>query len=56
LELGICTALAWPKGPFSLMNEMGMEETARLVGLSVAAGDFAMPKTFQAGIPEPWQL
>ena len=31
LDLGICTALAWPKGPLTLMNEMGMEETARLV-------------------------
>jgi 3-hydroxyacyl-CoA dehydrogenase len=56
LELGICTSLAWPKGPFSMMNEFGMAEAARLVGLSVEAGDFAMPKTFQAGVPEPWEL
>jgi len=56
LELGICTSLAWPKGPFNMMNELGMDEAARLVKLSVDAGDFAMPKTFQSGVPSPWEL
>lgn len=56
LELGVCTALAWPKGPFGMMNDLGMKETARLVQQSVAAGDYKMPKRFQAGIPEPWEL
>lgn len=56
LELGIRTALAWPQGPFAMMNELGMAEAARLVNLSVSAGDFAMPKTFQAGVPAAWKI
>jgi 3-hydroxybutyryl-CoA dehydrogenase len=56
LELGICTSLAWPKGPFSMMNALGMEETARLVKLTVESGEFNMPGAFGAGIPSPWQL
>lgn len=56
LELGICTSLAWPKGPFALMNELGMEEAARLVRLAVAKGDFRMPKTFAGKTPEAWVL
>jgi 3-hydroxybutyryl-CoA dehydrogenase len=56
LELGICTALAWPKGPFGLMNEMGMTEAARMVKLAVAAGDFKLPKKFSTDSPEAWTL
>jgi 3-hydroxyacyl-CoA dehydrogenase len=56
LELGVCTSLAWPKGPFALMNELGMEEAARLVRLAVAAGDFKMPKAFAGAAPQPWGL
>ncbi|MDW7709623.1 MAG: 3-hydroxyacyl-CoA dehydrogenase family protein [Deferrisomatales bacterium] len=56
LELGICTALAWPKGPFALMNELGMEEAARLVQVAVGAGDFRMPKTFGGKTPAAWTL
>lgn len=56
LELGVCTALAWPKGPFGMMNDLGMEETTRLIQLSVAVGDYKMPKRFQAGAPEAWKL
>jgi 3-hydroxyacyl-CoA dehydrogenase len=56
LELGIKTALAWPKGPFGMMNEMGMAEAERLVQLTVENGTFKMPKTFAAGVPAPWQL
>ncbi len=56
LELGVCTALAWPKGPFGMMNDLGMEESTRLVQQSVAVGDYKMPKKFQAGVPEAWKL
>jgi 3-hydroxybutyryl-CoA dehydrogenase len=56
LELGVCTALAWPKGPFGMMNDLGMEETTRLIQQSVAVGDYKMPKKFQAGVPEKWEL
>lgn len=56
LELGICTSLAWPKGPFGLMNAMGMEESARLVKLTVESGEFKMPKTFSGVVPSPWAL
>jgi 3-hydroxybutyryl-CoA dehydrogenase len=56
LELGVCTALAWPKGPFSLMNEMGMEEAAKRVKLAVDAGYFHLPKKFASGDLTPWDL
>ncbi len=56
LELGICTSLAWPKGPFGMMNALGMEESARLVSLTVENGEFNMPKTFSGGIPPTWEL
>jgi 3-hydroxyacyl-CoA dehydrogenase len=54
LELGICTALAWPQGPFALMNSLGMEASSRLVSQTVASGEFKMPKTFASGVPSPW--
>jgi 3-hydroxybutyryl-CoA dehydrogenase len=56
LELGICTSLAWPKGPFAMMNTLGMEESARLVTLTVESGEFKMPKTFAGPVPLPWNL
>ena len=56
LELGVKTALAWPKGPFSMMNDMGMEEAARLVKLTVEKGIFKMPKTFAQGVPSAWEI
>lgn len=56
LERGICTALAWPKGPFSMMNALGMDEAARLVKLTVESGEYKMPKTFAGGVPSPWPL
>lgn len=56
LELGICTALAWPKGPFSLMNDMGMAEAGRMVKLAVAAGDFKLPRKFATDSAEAWEL
>ncbi len=56
LELGIKTSLAWPEGPFSMMNRLGMEEAKRLVEISVKAGDFKTPKTFKAGTIPAWEL
>lgn len=56
LELGIRTALAWPRGPFGMMNDMGMEATARLVALTVNSGEFKMPETFARGVPSPWEF
>ncbi len=56
LELGICTALAWPKGPFTMMNEMGMDAAAGLVKDAVDRGMIKMPKTFAAGTPAAWEL
>jgi 3-hydroxyacyl-CoA dehydrogenase len=56
LELGIRTALAWPKGPFGMMNEMGMDKATRLIQLTVESGTFKMPKTFSKGAPAPWTL
>ncbi len=56
LELGIRTSLAWPKGPFAMMNEMGMEEATRLVKETVDSGTFNMPKTFSQGVPAAWAV
>jgi len=56
LELGTCTALAWPKGPFTMMNEMGMEKAAELVDLAVKNGYFKKPQTFAGATPAPWEL
>lgn len=56
LETGICTSLAWPKGPFGMMNELGMAEAARLVKLAVDAGDFKLPKKFAEANPQPWAV
>lgn len=57
LELGICTSLAWPKGPFALMNELGAAETGRLVKLAADCGDFKLPAPFAGGqTPVPWNL
>ena len=56
LELGIRTSLAWPKGPFAMMNEMGMDEATRLVNETVDSGIFNMPKTFSQGVPAAWAI
>ena len=56
LELGIKTSLAWPKGPFTLMNDLGMAETRRLIALSAKAGDFKMPARFAGGEPKAWEI
>jgi 3-hydroxybutyryl-CoA dehydrogenase len=56
LELGVCTSLAWPKGPFTLMNEKGFDEALRLVKLAVDAGFFKMPAKFKSGDKAPWAL
>ena len=56
LELGVCTALAWPKGPFKLMNEMGMNGAFKRVKMAVEAGYFKMPRKFASGDLNPWEL
>lgn len=56
LELGVCTSLAWPKGPFTLMNEMGMDEAAKRVKMAVNAGYFKMPANFASGNLTSWEL
>jgi len=56
LELGIRTSLAWPKGPFAMMNEMGMDKTRKLMQLAVDAGYFKMPPKFASGDATPWEL
>jgi 3-hydroxyacyl-CoA dehydrogenase len=56
LELGICTSLAWPKGPFAMMNALGMQASARLVALTVESGEFKMPTSFTKGVPSPWPI
>ncbi|MFH0976928.1 MAG: 3-hydroxyacyl-CoA dehydrogenase family protein [Spirochaetota bacterium] len=43
LDLGIRTSLAWPKGPFAMMNDMGAEKTKQLMQKAVDAGYFKMP-------------
>jgi len=43
LDLGVRTSLAWPKGPFTMMNEMGPDKTQKLMRLAVDAGYFKMP-------------
>ena len=56
LDLGITTALAWPKGPLTMMNDMGMEEAAELIRLVVDKGYYRMPKKFVSGDLSPWRL
>ena len=56
LEQGLCTALAWPKGPFTLMNEMGMAEAGKRVKLAVDAGYFHSPKKFASGDLSQWDF
>ncbi len=56
LELGICTSLAWSKGPFSMMNDMGMEKAKQLIQKAVSAGDCKIPQRFAADVPLPWEL
>jgi 3-hydroxyacyl-CoA dehydrogenase len=56
LDLGISTALAWPKGPLTMMNEMGMEEAARLIKTVVDKGFYKMPKKFASGDLSPWKM
>ena len=48
--------LAWPKGPFTFMNEMGMAEAGKRVKLVVDAGYLHLPKKFASGDMSPWDL
>ncbi|MBU1344022.1 MAG: 3-hydroxyacyl-CoA dehydrogenase [Proteobacteria bacterium] len=54
LEKGIRTSLAWPEGPFAIMNKLGMEQTRKLIVLACYSGLFKMPEKFATDIPEPW--
>lgn len=54
LEKGIKTSLAWPEGPFTLMNKIGMEQTRKLIIQVCYTGLFKMPEKFLSDIPEPW--
>ncbi len=56
LELGIKTALAWPQGPFAIMNNLGMEKTREMIALVCDAGLFKMPEKFKSGTPDKWVL
>lgn len=56
LELGMRTALAWPKGPFRMMNELGMQETLRMIQTAAATDHVNIPGTFKDRIPPLWQL
>lgn len=56
LEKGIRYSLAWPKGPFTMMNEMGMEKARQLIVQSCYAGPFAMPGHFMQKTPPAWVL
>jgi 3-hydroxybutyryl-CoA dehydrogenase len=56
LEKGIRYSLAWPRGPFSMMNDMGMEKTRQLIVQSCFAGPFNMPEHFLRKTPSPWVL
>lgn len=56
LELGVRTSLAWPMGPFEMMNKLGMSETKRLIQIAVEAKDFRMPSKFKSDTLTPWSL
>lgn len=56
LEKGVRISLAWPHGPFSLMNRLGMEKVRELVVNTCYSGLFKMPKRFSVKAPEPWVL
>ncbi len=56
LEIGIKTALAWPEGPFAMMNKMGMEKTGELISLTCNSGVFKMPAKFNNSTPTLWDI
>ncbi|MFC1863316.1 3-hydroxyacyl-CoA dehydrogenase family protein [Thermodesulfobacteriota bacterium] len=56
LELGIQTALVWPKGPFAMMNDLGMATAAEYVKMAVDAGDFNSPQKFKNGDLSKWDI
>lgn len=56
LEKGIQISLAWPQGPFSLMNRLGMEKVRELIVNTCYSGLFKMPERFSLKAPEPWVL
>lgn len=56
LEIGIKTALAWPEGPFTMMNNLGMRKTKQLITLVCDSGLFKIPLKFNKITPEQWTL
>jgi len=56
LEIGIKTSLAWPEGPFTMMNTMGMEKAKELIDIVCTSGLFKLPATFKNSTPEQWAL
>ncbi|MBT3387918.1 MAG: 3-hydroxyacyl-CoA dehydrogenase family protein [Desulfobacula sp.] len=56
LELGIKTALAWPEGPFAIMNRIGMEKTREMIALVCDADLFKMPEKFKNSTPDKWDI
>nr|NJM04048.1 hypothetical protein [Desulfobacula sp.] len=56
LEKGVRISLAWPQGPFALMNRLGMEKVRELIVNTCYSGLFKMPDRFSEKIPEPWVI
>lgn len=56
LEEGVKISLAWPQGPFSLMNNLGMEKVRELIVNTCYTSLFKMPERFKKDTPAPWVL
>ena len=56
LEEGVKISLAWPQGPFALMNQMGMERVRELIVNICYTSPLKMPDRFLTSIPAPWDL
>tara|TARA_R110002110_G_scaffold3754_1_gene19513 strand:- start:35793 stop:37811 length:2019 start_codon:yes stop_codon:yes gene_type:complete len=46
-DIGARVGLRWPKGPFELMNETGIEQTAKLVEAVCKRWDLAFPEVLE---------
>ncbi|NIS78908.1 MAG: 3-hydroxyacyl-CoA dehydrogenase/enoyl-CoA hydratase family protein [Anaerolineales bacterium] len=58
-ERGALIGLRWPRGPFGMMNDIGMERAIELVGQIASHHDaFGMPKLFRQQLEsgQPWIL
>lgn len=56
LDTGVCLSLAWPEGPFTLMNKLGMEKTRQLITQACASDQLHMPARFADSTPDPWDI